>query len=126
MTTAVKHGNITAYQNGCRCDDCREANTVYAREWRAKTGYSHHSANLKKTFGLPYGWYDEKFEEQLGRCAICLEPRPNGQKLHVDHDHETGQVRDLLCPRCNMLVGLVEGSADLYESIIAYIERHAT
>ena len=44
--------------------------------------------------------YDEMLEKQNGVCAICGK-EPNGKRLHVDHCHETGVVRGLLCFRCN-------------------------
>jgi len=37
---------------------------------------------------------------QNGRCAICGRP-PKNRRLNVDHDHRTGEVRGLLCHRCN-------------------------
>ena len=44
--------------------------------------------------------YTELLEKQGGGCAIC-ESRPKTRRLHVDHNHKTGEVRGLLCMRCN-------------------------
>ncbi len=57
--------------------------------------------------------YDEMLEAQDGACAICLWPETVMRQgeliaLAVDHDHHTGQVRGLLCHRCNVALVLVE------------------
>lgn len=49
---------------------------------------------------------------QQGRCAICgREPR-SGKHLHVDHDHDTGRVRGLLCFSCNAAIGQLHHDVD--------------
>jgi len=62
---------------------------------RARDGY------LRRTFGLSLAEYEEMLTAQHGTCAICGRPPRKGSSLHVDHDHETGAVRGLLCFRCN-------------------------
>lgn len=61
---------------------------------------------LKKGYGLTLEQYERLLEDQNGVCAICLQPEHrvyNGTlaSLAVDHCHETGRVRGLLCIRCN-------------------------
>lgn len=46
--------------------------------------------------------------EQGGVCAICGRRPREGTHLHVDHDHETGRVRGLLCFSCNVAVGQLQ------------------
>ena len=62
---------------------------------------SNRRSYLKRTFGITVEEYDEMFRRQHGRCAICCRPPTEGISLHVDHDHVTGEVRGLLCFRCN-------------------------
>jgi len=62
-----------------------------ARQW--KGGY------LAK-YNLTYPQYYEMLRSQGGACAICGS-YPKKARLHIDHDHETGKVRGLLCYRCN-------------------------
>lgn len=67
--------------------------------------------------------------EQDGRCAICGEPPdPNGvrasSRLHVDHDHTTGENRSLLCTRCNQGLGYFRDDPDLIEAAARYIRNH--
>lgn len=57
-------------------------------------------------------------ERQNGLCAICrVKPC-----LHVDHDHATGRVRELLCPGCNLKLGILE-AAEWREKALAYLGR---
>ena len=71
-----------------------------------------------------YGLTDETYlamcEQQGGRCAICHEIG----RLMVDHDHDTGQVRELLCRRCNVVLGFLRDEPELAELIAAYLLRH--
>lgn len=60
----------------------------------------------KHRYGLSESEYTEMLDSQNGLCYIC----GSNCKLHVDHDHETGMVRSLLCPRCNQFVGYIETS----------------
>jgi len=53
-----------------------------------------------KQLGVTDAEYARLLEAQGGGCAICGNP-PKTRRLHVDHDHRTGQVRGLLCHRCN-------------------------
>lgn len=60
---------------------------------------------LKHTYGITLADYDEMLEQQRGGCAICGGVSSDGSRLAVDHDHETGEVRGLLCMNCNLKLG---------------------
>jgi hypothetical protein len=82
-----------------------------------------------KRYGVTLDWYLAKLAEQEGQCVICsAPPDPNGIKaaarLHVDHDHETGAVRELLCVRCNQGLGYFRDNPDLLRAAADYIDRH--
>ena len=64
-------------------------------------------------------------ERQNGHCAICNEV-PENQPLAVDHDHKTGEVRELLCTSCNVGLGHFKDDPDLMQAAIEYIARHRT
>ena len=68
---------------------------------------------------------------QDNRCAVCgLEERAisntSGKRLPlaVDHNHETNKVRDLLCYRCNAVIGFMERNPELYIRMLDYLLRH--
>lgn len=65
--------------------------------------------------------YARMVDEQLGQCAICNE-RP--ERLVIDHDHETGEVRALLCAKCNAGIGLLGDSPDLLTAAADYLRKH--
>jgi hypothetical protein len=66
--------------------------------------------------------YFEMLEFQDGGCAICRTP-DNGKRrfLDVDHDHETGRVRGLLCNRCNRLLSNARDDFALLEQAASYL-----
>lgn len=78
-------------------------------------GFAYH---INKTYGLTVEQYDQIFQNQSGCCAICNK----NKKLWIDHDHNTGNVRGLLCPSCNTLVGYIETHIDLIEKTVEYIK----
>ncbi len=67
--------------------------------------------------------YERMLEAQNGVCAICGEPRPDERTLHVDHDHETGVIRGLLCFRCNQAIGSFQEDHDIFQAAADYLDR---
>jgi hypothetical protein len=82
-----------------RCEERRPVEDFYAGRRVCKG-----CIRLKK-YGLTQRGYDILMEEQGGQCPIC-ETSIVDQVPAVDHDHETGQVRGLLCTHCNWVIGL--------------------
>lgn len=74
-----------------------------------------------KKLGITEDDYNKMFDEQMGLCAICHKPEID-IKLAVDHCHETGKVRGLLCKRCNMGIGLLGDSPDTLISAAMYLK----
>src|SRR6476469_6189244 len=65
-------------------------------------------SHLKRTYGITFEEYDFMLDRQNGVCAICK--GVHGRRLAVDHNHETGKVRGLLCGSCNAALFLLEDS----------------
>lgn len=102
----------------------RQAWNVANRDRQKAVNEAHH---LKRYHGLTVKQHAAMVTAQQGKCAICLEA-PIGKKhcgkLHVDHDHETGAIRDLLCANCNRGLGLFADSSARLTRAAWYIERH--
>lgn len=105
----------------------------YQKEWDKKN--SEHRKqyereySYKKVYGLPQGGYQKMFAAQGGKCAICdgQETSTRNGKiklLAVDHCHETGEVRGLLCALCNASLGGFKDSIYLLSKAIEYRRRY--
>jgi hypothetical protein len=81
---------------------------------------------LLKKYGLTVSQFDQLSEAQNGVCAICKEENSLHDKLYVDHDHLTGEVRGLLCVRCNAGIGMFLDSTERLQSAIKYLTRSFT
>jgi hypothetical protein len=99
----------------------RENNQAYATSGRKRP--SDRKSHLKRTFGLTLEDYDRMLAEQGGGCAICGR-LPDKTALHVDHCHETGRVRGLLCFRCNAAIGHLREDPAVIAAALAYVTRH--
>lgn len=80
--------------------------------------------HLQRNFGISVDQYDELLRAQSGRCAICHSKPTPGISLHVDHDHETGSNRGLLCFRCNNALGDLGDDMDRLRVAGEYLIRH--
>jgi hypothetical protein len=83
--------------------------------------------SLKRNFGMTLGEYDKMNKLQNKVCAICKNSDCNNKKnthLNVDHDHKTGNIRELLGSKCNMVLGLVSDNITILENMIKYLHKH--
>jgi hypothetical protein len=79
--------------------------------------------HLRTKYGLTPEQYDEMLEKQGGGCAICGKP-PGDTALHVDHCHETGRVRGLLCFSCNAGLGQFRHDPELLYQAMEHAAVH--
>lgn len=110
---------------------CRPCNSAAMRAWtkahpeRAKI--AHDASRMRRQFGLEAADYRRILDGQGGACAICRshDREVPGRRLSIDHNHNTGTLRGLLCARCNRLLGSAEDSAELLEAAAAYLRAHS-
>ncbi len=69
--------------------------------------------------------------QQGGVCAACNQPETaidpytrQIKKLAVDHCHETGQIRELLCETCNKILGNIEKDPQRVDKLLKYLKGH--
>ena len=79
-------------------------------------------AHLKRKFNLSVEDYEAMLAKQGGGCAICAAPAPEGQSLHVDHCHDSGAIRGLLCFRCNAGLGLFDHDGERLARAASYLQ----
>jgi len=78
-----------------------------------------------KQYGITIEQYEEMYQNQEGKCLICLSIDKRGYTLAVDHNHTTNVVRGLLCGCCNRAIGLAKDSSEILKRMIIYLESEA-
>ncbi|KKU98328.1 MAG: hypothetical protein UY28_C0004G0066 [Candidatus Amesbacteria bacterium GW2011_GWB1_48_13] len=76
---------------------------------------------LKREYGITIRQYQSRLAKQNNKCAAC---GCSGQKLVVDHDHITKQIRDLLCDGCNRGIGQLRDDPIVIRRAARYVESH--
>ncbi|QBP05826.1 hypothetical protein [Synechococcus phage S-B28] len=92
-----------------------------------KSSYSPQQEREKKllrTYGISLEVYDHMLSEQGYVCKICgsNDPKHNSNNFVVDHCHETGVVRGLLCSECNLMLGKARDSVTILQNAINYLQ----
>ena len=119
---------------------CRPCTRAYQKQYRSrpevKERESERSKNrprtrrqeyrLRSAYGIGTDDYDQMLAEQNYLCAICGTDNPghSGNRFVVDHDHETGDVRGLLCSPCNTALGLFKDNTETLVSATSYLIAH--
>ena len=90
------------------------------------------SYNLKQRFDMTIDQYNKMFLKQKGKCSICnsaetaLDNKGCTKYLAVDHNHDTGAIRGLLCSSCNTGIGLLGDSVKTLKSAIKYLNKRGS
>jgi hypothetical protein len=108
--------NRKAVYKGTTCDV-----TSCESEAEAKGMCNSHYRAWRR-FGVTAAQYNEMYSSQNGRCAICL-GEENNKRLSVDHCHQSGNVRGLLCSNCNLGIGKLQENTDNLLRAIDYLSR---
>jgi hypothetical protein len=77
--------------------------------------------HLKWKYGITLEEFDVMLRSQGDRCAICRTEDPGRNNWHVDHDHETGSTRGILCMRCNNGIGFLGDDPSRLDAAAAYL-----
>lgn len=87
---------------------------------------SNRNHRLRKNYGIDVAAWERMLASQGGRCAICrCAPTDKDlRRFNVDHSHETGEVRGILCHGCNVALGLLRDNQGILQSAIDYLDRY--
>lgn len=112
----LKDGRVLPHKS---CGLCR------SKVRRFRNGPVRFAWDLRKLYNMSVEDWARLFEAQGGRCAICRARLDHTKRgINVDHCHNTGTVRGLLCGKCNSAIGYL---GDNYENAcraVAYLEKH--
>jgi hypothetical protein len=99
------------------------------RNQRKRTKAEHKDYFLKWKYGFGLEAYEKMLLEQKGVCLICKKPETRKNKhtgtcrLHVDHCHETGTIRGLLCSKCNFGIGNFNDNIETMQEAVRYLMK---
>ena len=135
-------GNTLGKANiGRRKEGSVEIDAEYHRDWRkrnpvsfAKSQRKYNASKngqlkkreryLEKNFGINIKDYEQMLVSQEYRCAICGKHQSELEKaFDIDHNHNTGKVRGLLCNQCNQALGLLKDSSELFVKALKYLKE---
>ena len=103
-------------------DDCARAVDHYS----SKCKRCREDQRLRDVFGISIEDYEELQDSQGARCAICGRHQSEfNKRFAVDHCHETGDIRGLLCFTCNVGIGYFHHDESLLRRAIGYLQKHA-
>jgi hypothetical protein len=97
--------------------------------WAENNPDKNKNRRLRRLYGITIEEYNQMLKEQNGVCAICsraeTSKHQNGKVkgLSVDHNHITGEIRQLLCSNCNLAIGLIGDNLSLAKKVINYLKK---
>lgn len=119
--TECKYGHEFTEENTLLRKDgariCRACGRRKQSEYRKRDPLAQVWRQRRHRYGIEREAYEAMLADQGGVCAIC----GRDEKLVIDHDHETGEIRGLLCHRCNFALGAVEDDTAILANAIAYL-----
>ena len=111
-----------------KCKTC-----YVARQQERYTPERGRDANLRQKYGITTEQYNFMLQTQGGVCAICGTDEAGGRRsgrggalehFFIDHDHNTGKVRGLLCNNCNRVLGFVDDNTEILTRMVEYLTNH--
>lgn len=120
--------------NHCRCcrSKKRKKQKRSGKQKRARKNWSNSDKGkvsrfctyLKHKFNMTVQQYEVLLKRQNNKCAICKNNLPyRTQGTCIDHNHQTGKVRGILCRNCNLGLGFFQDDLDLFVSAMSYLQR---
>jgi len=113
---ACKHGHKERFIGSNNCVICSLQKTRQRAE-------SAKWARIKKQYGISKEQFNQMLSIQENKCSICKCDLTN-KNTHIDHCHSSGNVRSLLCSRCNQAIGLLDEDEQKLNTALEYIRKH--
>lgn len=100
-----------------------------ARKGKMRAAYARDRRSYKRRallarYGLTEDAFHVRLDAQNHECAVCREPLSQDHRVHVDHSHESGHVRGLLCLNCNVGLGMFRDDPARLRLAALYLEEH--
>lgn len=122
MSKTRKRGpDGTPYCSECAKEKYYELKSTENGRKKLKS-YQRNSA-LKAKYGIDQQEFNRMLKNQGKKCRICLRNPKDKETFHVDHDHDTGEIRGILCSGCNRGLGLLRDNEEIVASALKYLRK---
>src|ERR1039458_4294576 len=107
----------------------KERKKEYYKEYNSRSDIREHRKglvrenHLKRNYGITPEQHKQMFISQNGKCAICFEVFTHSKDVCVDHNHNTNQIRQLLCRNCNLMIGHSRENSQILSNGIDYLNK---
>ncbi len=102
-----------------------DRSTKSKSKWAKENPDKHKDSQLRHTYGIGLEHFNKLFNDQEGKCLGCKKHQSELKKtLHVDHCHETGKVRGLLCHNCNTVLGHAYDNQEILINLSNYLKKY--
>ena len=115
------------WKNQYCCIECSKVKQKTS--WNSRTPQKRLEQHLKFKYGVSPEEFLRTWETQEGKCAICKDVLPDlltyenrRRGYAIDHNHETGEFRGILCTECNTLLGMASDNPDILQEAINYLQ----
>ncbi len=105
-----------------RCPRCRECSNSYARAWTKANPDKRKESQIKNEYGISLAEKDAMIKSQGGGCAICASTTWGSRGPQIDHCHDTGRIRGVLCEHCNRGLGSFKDAPSSLRTAALYLE----
>lgn len=139
--TKTRNRNSTQYYDGVECKVCnttkRQLHDNRCHECLKRRQDIYNMKGREKNFmqvhGVSYAQRDQMYADQNGLCLICKEAgnidllakgASTKGRLFIDHCHDTGKVRGLICNACNIGLGVFKDNPEILEQATVYLRKH--
>lgn len=106
--------------------ECKSCSSAYSKKYREKDKQAFYekayARQVKYRYGITIEERDRIVEMQNGLCAIC--DIDISDKPYIDHCHDTGKVRGMLCMNCNAGLGSFKDSPEIFKKALNYLLTH--
>ena len=122
-SSCKKEKDIIRFYRDKRSKDGRTSQCKLCRKKKYDSGPNKRDRNLKYRYGVSSEEFEIMLQSQGDSCAICRKEYVKGNnRFHIDHCHDKGHIRGILCHDCNTALGKLGDTAESISRVLKYLE----
>ena len=94
---------------------------IWSKKYHVLVKEKRKIQRLKRMYGMSLEEFTQLFNSQNNVCAICKGTEWKNKRPYVDHNHITGEIRGIICHKCNIAIGMIKEDINIAQSIIQYL-----